>query len=208
MVLGATAFGKQARSGLYARTYSPYRAPPRKRYMISALTHQGPGCHRLWGARRHDLSDSTPGGAGTSCGRVWVPRPSTSRLDPGCIPVPSTSEKALHDLRSHTSGASLPPPVRGRGANDAPTNSTPGGAGASCRRLRVPRPSPSRLDPGYTPVPSTSEKALHDLRSHTSGASPPPPVGGETACRRRRAPLMEQVRAVGGSGCNDLQQEG
>ena len=25
----------------------PYRAPPRKRYMISALTHQGPACLRL-----------------------------------------------------------------------------------------------------------------------------------------------------------------
>ena len=30
---------------------------------------------------------STPGGAGTSCRRLWVPRPSASRLDPGYIPT-------------------------------------------------------------------------------------------------------------------------
>ena len=153
-------------------------------------------------------SESTPGGAGTSCGRFWVQRPSTSRQGPCSIPVPSTSEKALHDLRSHTSGAGLPPPVRGEVAWPRRSESTPGGAGTSCRRLWVQPPSTSRLDPGSIPIPSTSEKALHDLRSHTSGAGLPPPVRGELSWPYRRAPLVEQVRAVGGSGCHDLRQAG
>ena len=43
-------------------------------------------------------------------------RPSTCRLGQGSIPVPSVFEKVLHDLRFHTSGAGLPPPVRGEWA--------------------------------------------------------------------------------------------
>ena len=155
-----------------------------------------------WRRRR-----ATPGGAGTSCRRLWVPRPSTSRLDPGCIPVPSTSEKALHDLRSHTSGSSLTPPVTGELAWPH-RRATLSGAGTSCRRLWMPRPSTSRLYPGCIPVPSTSEKALHDLRSHTSGGSLPPPVRASWRGAVGEQPLVERVRAVGGSGCHDLRQAG
>ena len=152
-------------------------------------------------------SKSTPGGAGRSCRRLWVPRPSASRLDPGYIPVPSTSEKALHDLPSHTSRGRPATACEGR-VGVVPSESTPGGAGRSCRRLWVQRPSASRLEPCSIPVPSTSEKALHGLSSHTSGAGLPPPVRGGLAWPRRRAPLVEQVRAVGGSACKDLEQAG
>ena len=96
----------------------------------------------------------------------------------GLSPVPNTSEKALHDLRSHTSGAGLPPPVRGE-------FKWPRRRAGLVEQVRavgcswMQRPSTSRLEPGSIPVPSTSEKALHDLRSHTSGAGLPPPARGE-----------------------------
>ena len=43
-----------------------------------------------------------------------MPQPSTSRLEPGSGPMSSTSDKGLHDLPSHTSGAGLLPPGRGK----------------------------------------------------------------------------------------------
>ena len=177
--------------------------------MISALTHQGPACHRLWGGvlawrrRRAPLMEQVRAVGGSGCHNLqqagYIRAISPYRAPPRKIYMLSA--------RDHTSGAGLPPPVRGR-VGMAPSESTPGGAGTVCGWFCVPRPSASRLDPCSIPVPSTSEKALHDLRSHTSGAGLLPNVRGELAWPLRRAPLVEQERTAGGYGCNDIQQAG
>ena len=53
------------------------------------------------------------------------------QLEPCSRPISSTSEKALHDLRSQTAGASLPGPVIS--LVPYPKGSPPSGAGASLR---------------------------------------------------------------------------
>jgi hypothetical protein len=105
------------------------------------------------------------------------------------------------------SNVGLPPPVRGRVGMVRPTaplvEQARAVGGSECHDLQ---------QAGYIraiyPYQTPSRK-----RYMISALTPPEPAchrlgGGDVVSLRRRAPLVEQVRAVGGSECHDLQQAG
>ena len=130
----------------------------------------------------------------------------TRRLEPGSGPILSTSDKGLHDFPSHTSGAGLLPP--GRGEVLVPRREHPWRSRWGQEAVLSATTSNKLARTGLGTHIEMSDKGLHDLPSPTSGTGLLPPGRGEMTWPCRRAPLVEQVRAVGCFECNDLQQAG